>query len=303
MVSVAKSSAQGKGKELAGVQQAISEKKPSEGHATPGDKERSVEEKEKCYIQDNERCIVTGVANPHVCHIIPFAWNNTATRCDEASTLSILLDYFVTPGHCLYQLCREVGSSDKVWNMVALSPLLHSWWSKGYFALKYLGSDPAEATSSLAVITLQFRWMPRSSVQNGIHIVKLEDQRDPRKGLLAQLNHHYGDGVSTACDTEGCTGCYRTSLVGVANLESNHRICSGDIIKVRREAKYVPEFKSMIDLQWALICTAAMSGAAGTPELLRGLDDDQDEPSADKRVEEWRKDVVPGQEAESDESH
>ncbi|KAL6407905.1 hypothetical protein AUP68_08934 [Ilyonectria robusta] len=175
--------------------------------------------------------------------------------------------------------------------MVALSPLLHSWWSKGYyFAFKYLGSAPAEAPSSLAVITLQFRWMPRSSVQNGIHIVKLEDQRDPRKGLLAQLSHHYGDGVSTACgDTEGCTDCYRTSLVGVTNFETNHRICSGDIIKVRREAKYVDEFKSMMDLQWALICTAAMSGAAGTPELLRGLNDELS--ADDEMVEEWRKGV------------
>lgn len=108
--------------------------------------------------------------------------------------------------------------------MVALSPLLHSWWSKGYFAFKYLGSDPAEAPSSLAVITLQFRWMPRSSVQNGTHIVKLEDQRDPGKGLLAGLNHHYGDGVSADCNTERCTGCYRTSLVGVTKTICQRRM-------------------------------------------------------------------------------
>lgn len=31
-----------------------------------------------------------------------------------------------------------LGTSDRAWNMLCLTPTLHAWWGKGYFRLKYL---------------------------------------------------------------------------------------------------------------------------------------------------------------------
>lgn len=49
------------------------------------------------------------------------------------------------------------------------------------------------------------------------------------------------------------------------------------------------KFKSMIDVQWALVCAAAMSGTAQAPELLRGGDDDDDDNgyAVEERLREW----------------
>lgn len=53
-------------------------------------------------------------------------------------------------------LGKELGSSDKPWNMLDLSPLARKWWTRGLFAFKCLGVVKEE---SIATIQLQFRWM------------------------------------------------------------------------------------------------------------------------------------------------
>ncbi|KAF7550901.1 hypothetical protein G7Z17_g5409 [Cylindrodendrum hubeiense] len=231
----------------------------SPGHC---DKYRDKDEREKCYDQDHEH------------------WNNTTHRHLQTTKIATALT-LISPGNqCLYRLHADVGSSDKAWNMIALSPLLHSWWSKGYFAFKYVGTTPVKDHDNLSEITLQFRWMPRSPNPNGTRMIKLEDQRDPKKSLLDGLTHYYGDDISPPCGAE-CPDCQHTAHVGIHSLETNHRICSGDLIRVRRDTQFAFEFKSMIELQWGFICAAALSGAARAPEFLRRLEDDEDEEGED----------------------
>ncbi|KAL6410089.1 hypothetical protein AUP68_06499 [Ilyonectria robusta] len=113
-------------------------------------------ERDKCYNQDHGRCVVTGISNPHVCHIIPYTWNNTAYRQQYARRLTLALILVSHENTHLHVLQQGIGSSDKVWNMVSLSPLLHFWWSKGFFAFKCMGITPVDGSDNLSEITLQF---------------------------------------------------------------------------------------------------------------------------------------------------
>lgn len=85
---------------------------------------------------------------------------------------------------------------------------------------------------------------------------------------MSKLTHYSGD----AYGVEGCIDCPRIAAIAAHNIGTDHRVVSGDLIKVRRNTDVAERFKSMIDIQWALICAAAMSGAAQAPELL-GVDD------------------------------
>ena len=70
-------------------------------------------------------------------------------------------------------LGQELGSSDKHWNMIALSPLAHSLWGRGLFAFKCLGVIHEEP---LSTIQLQFRWMAHQSKSpNPYREINLED--------------------------------------------------------------------------------------------------------------------------------
>ncbi|KAH6955654.1 hypothetical protein BKA56DRAFT_563545 [Ilyonectria sp. MPI-CAGE-AT-0026] len=240
----------------------------AQGGSGQGETQRDRAERDKCYNQDHGRCVVTGLSNPHVCHIIPYTWNNTAYRHQRASWFTLALTLVSPRNPYLHVLQQGIGSSDKAWNMVSLSPLLHFWWLKGFFAFKCMGITPVDGSDNLSEITLQFRWMPRSPNPDASRFIKQDEQPDANRDFLSKLTHYYSD----ACGVEGCIDCPHTAAIAAHNIETDHRIVSGDLIKVRRNTDVAERFKSMIDIQWALICAAAMSGAAQAPELL-GVDD------------------------------
>ncbi|KAH7002261.1 hypothetical protein EDB80DRAFT_894357 [Ilyonectria destructans] len=134
----------------------------TQGGSDQGETQRDRAERDKCYKQDHGRCVVTGAPNPHVCHIIPYTWNNTPYRQRRACRLGLALGLVSPTNPYLHVLQQGICSSDKAWNMVSLSPLLHYWWSKAFFAFKCMDITPVEDSNNLSEITLQFRWMPRS---------------------------------------------------------------------------------------------------------------------------------------------
>ncbi|KAH7155135.1 hypothetical protein B0J13DRAFT_544861 [Dactylonectria estremocensis] len=71
-------------------------------------------------------------------------------------------------------LIKSLGSVGKAWNMMALGPLFYVWWSKTYFAFKYLRTTPHEAGLDVRNIQLQFRWMPQSPPLNSLRLIKFE---------------------------------------------------------------------------------------------------------------------------------
>ncbi|KAK5990201.1 hypothetical protein PT974_08467 [Cladobotryum mycophilum] len=92
-------------------------------------------------------CILTNVAHPIACHIVPFALNSSAKNINHYSTL----EYFVP---------ALLGAN---WNMICLHRYLHSWWSAGYFALQWLGSIRLD--DELDNVKVQFHWMPRNGLK------------------------------------------------------------------------------------------------------------------------------------------
>lgn len=262
----------------------------------PQDKERARNKTQakKCRELDHHRCVVTGARDPEVCHIIPFAWNSTTRSATKTAGLLATLRYFFNFGSSqLATLIIAPSGSDRAWNMIALNPTLHTWWSKGYFAFKYMGREDLESTGQSRV-QLQFRWMPRSIDSEWRRPVNLEHEKDPMNGLLAQLAHHYGRGAPSVCNVDdgcdGCDGCDKISGVAAVDLRTHRPIRSGHLFYVTRETSSVDSFKAMIELQWAIIHVAAMSGAATAVDLQR-LDDDDDFWSEDNIID-WQKEVV-----------
>ncbi|KAI9148127.1 hypothetical protein HJFPF1_11950 [Paramyrothecium foliicola] len=206
-----------------------------------------------CKISDKQRCVITGSSDPQACHIIPFTWNNTIQARADAQRYEEAIDTLIIPDDRGSQiLSNDVKASDKAWNMISLSPLLHSWWARGYFGLKWLGYD----------------------------ILTENENQDPKVNLLSMIRHVYGGErlPDQECE-DNCEHCTIIHHVQAYRIRQHYTIESGHIIRVVRDKTDIDNFRLMIDIQWAMICIAAMSGAAQVPEALRGEDDDEPDPT------------------------
>lgn len=200
---------------------------------------------------------------PGVCHIVPFAFG--ANDADAIATREMVLGSckFLADSRAVGELLgQHPGSSDKAWNMLTLNHLTRKWWNMGLFALKCLGVTQGD---SLATIQLQFHWMARPSNNPNPHReVDLED-REAVYQDIARLSK-----PPSIPSDEG-----RRSI-GIPRAESVRPVRSGDLLEIRMPFNEALKMKSMIDLQWTMISCMALSGAAGSPELLyeQGQPDD-----------------------------
>lgn len=247
---------------------------------TPKTAPRNNSEKTKCLNFDNRVCIVTGAPDPHVCHIIPFAWNKTTNHTQKAQRLKpVIANHLglLNDSHTsrlMAKLC-ELRGSDEVWNMLCLNPTLNDWWGRAYFGFKYLGAYPIPEQENTSSIKLQLVWMPRH-VNNGesLKTIKPEEQRDPHTQFSQTLIHYHGWG-STSCPVSNCTTCAHVKRVMSQDVQTSHPVLTGSIFRVTRDTDHVEMFKRVIDIQWAIICAASLSGRAQDVEL--HLDQDEDE--------------------------
>lgn len=150
-------------------------------------------------------------------------------------------------------LGKGLGSSDKSWNMLALSPLVCDLWARGLFAFKYIGVFKEEP---IATIQLQFCWMPQPTNPDPYRKIDFESSEE-----LAQDITRYAETSSTPQETRGA--------VSLANNNTSRAILSRDILKIRMPYDEAVKMKTMLHLQWAMISLLTLSGAAGFPELLR----------------------------------
>ncbi|KPM34325.1 hypothetical protein AK830_g12243 [Neonectria ditissima] len=257
---------------------------------------RDKDERAECLRLDKDQCIVTKTGDPAVCHIIPFAWNSREGNREKTESFKSALATCLGLGSArpvtaaLATLSIGLGKSDKTWNMLALSPTLHSWWGKGYFAFKWLGVLPIDPEKKhQQTVQLEFRWMPRSQVANRAQIIDFEEQNHSSTSLVGSLDHFYGPSQEHQCAPD-CSRCTETSIRCIYLGQTGHPIRSGTIVTVTRDRASIESFKVMIDLQWGLIRAAAMSGAALAPELLIGPSDDDDDISP-APIESWRENV------------
>jgi hypothetical protein len=145
---------------------------------------------------------------------------------------------------------------DPDWNTIALAPQLRRWWERAVFGLEYIGHSPVPGMG-LVEARLRFVWMPRCIHYHGLRRIDLAGQRDRENGLYSELGHVYGSG---AAGSDGCVHCMEVQL--------GSAIESGHTVRIRQSEKDVLSFRTMIEIQWAMVCIGAMSGAAQAPELL-----------------------------------
>ncbi|KAI7772170.1 hypothetical protein LZL87_009333 [Fusarium oxysporum] len=230
---------------------------------------RKEPELQECKKNDGGHCIVTGVANPDACHIIPFAFNNSDKNTKKTSVFSSTIRTMLgLPGNketedAIALLHQGKGSSDKQWNMICLSPSLHRWWGYAYWAFKWLDAAPITNDTKTCKIRLQFHWMPRNIKRDPTASFRLKDLPD----LDKQIKHCYGS-EPYLCNEQNCQACYGTKGIAAHNVESGRPIRTGDIFTIIRSTIDVPLCRTMFDIQWAIITSAAISGGALVPDQL-----------------------------------
>lgn len=184
---------------------AIPESKLSERASSLGQKAPASKEKEKARIYRNQamresakhydsyRCVVTGSADPHCCHIIPFLWNSTLEHLQIAISLEGVMSYFFRPDDpmLLGILSSRLGASDETWNIICLSPQLNTWWRHAYFGLKYLGHEDNKETG-MSTAELQFVWMPHSHYDKSKKRIDLNEEKHKASNIRACLKHMFG---------------------------------------------------------------------------------------------------------------
>ncbi|KAJ3540258.1 hypothetical protein NM208_g5135 [Fusarium decemcellulare] len=263
----------------------------------PKDIDRNDRERDRAEYLDENLCVVTQTARPEGCHIIPFAWNKNSETLNKTTTfMQLIANCFGIPRdektqNTLSKLNAGLGTSDRSWNVIFLCGNLHRWWEHGTWAFKWHGVlPPDEKRPEVATVQLQFVWLPRSESQLGGRRICLEEQYDPEKRLLAGLGHTNGSGDDSQCPKEDCQHCKAAGSCYIFDRYTQHPVISGRLVNVIRDRDVIDDFKVMVDLQWALLRAAAMSGAAGYAELPVGIDDDDDNDDANI-IELWRSQV------------
>ena len=272
------------------------------------DKEKSVPrngaERRKCFQRDGDKCIVTGSPDPEACHIIPFSWNATSGQQSQTlhhmKTLRIFMrkaeyeDLLLDLGIFGGVHAKTRGSSDKSWNMVSLSPQLHDWWGRAYWAFQVFNREEVEGIPEegakevegdkkrVEKVVLQFHWMQIP--------VDRQKRAMPSEGVVW--------GEASQLHTK-----LQQNERAAHNCSWHWPIRSGDLFEVFLEPEDAAKFVRMMDLQWSIINIVALAGAAGDPEFLVQKDEDPEEGGAKEEVDmgslmesvaSWARSVAPG---------
>ncbi|RSM14632.1 hypothetical protein CEP52_001163 [Fusarium oligoseptatum] len=235
-----------------------------EPSSTP--KKRNKTQSKNCRIRDKAACVLMGTNDPHVCHIIPFSWNNSYENLEKTSGVFFHAEAFLSRvwmkqfGGSI-QNPRVLASSDKTWNMICLNMQMHAYWREARFGLECLGYRPGAEGES--VVTLQFNWMPRSAMK-------------PTDEMNLQGKDSDFDRMVNSVESFWQGGSIPTSAE-LGQIKSGVPLISGHLIEIEMPSSDAPLFKAMIDFQWAMVVVAALSGAA----------DDEDSFDTYLRTMEW----------------
>ncbi|KAI3329130.1 hypothetical protein HD806DRAFT_519416 [Xylariaceae sp. AK1471] len=217
---------------------------------------RNEAEATKRKMLDDNACLITSTADPEVRHIIPFA------SCARPNTVATLRHHLIQTSRIFFSgsdvnstidlLANEVGGSDKAWNLLCLNQQLHFWWGKPYFGLKYLESEMSTENPDVTIITIQFQWLPklqsRIPLQRDAEYIKrfLESETVPKGGVIKAFRG------------------------------SGHPVQTGDTFRIKVSTTDADKMRQALNLQWALVRIAALTGGAEALEL---DDNDNDEPA------------------------
>ncbi|KAK4163699.1 hypothetical protein QBC43DRAFT_212340, partial [Cladorrhinum sp. PSN259] len=223
------------------------------------------------YIQkrkrlDNFRCIMTQTSNPEVCHIVPLSANASDAGMDLWRKCLYTIFGLGLMGTALLDrfeslFCSKLGVSDRHWNSICLAVTAHDFWSRGYFAFKYLGTkDPPLANpKSMVCLRIQLEWMPwrERDVEKNKPERSIGRSVDEFRTSLPEYENrrfppHCGD----------YRGTYGKPLVALSRPETGFNIEDGDIFEVLVERGHMEKMISCFQLQRAMIRILAIAGGA-----------------------------------------
>ncbi|KAL6697680.1 hypothetical protein J3F84DRAFT_369669 [Trichoderma pleuroticola] len=219
---------------------------------------QNANERAKCVARDGGACILTGAAFPNVCYIVPFEINASEASLAHYRDQFFHLTHLVRKGvhaQVMGLLDSGLGCSDKAWNMLCLHPTLREWWSKCFFGLKCIGIGPnpygvldvqRKYTGSY-LVKLQFHWMPRNS---GVHPRDYTQPDNDTIQKMLKIKERDDDAISEAQKSSSC------------------RLETGQIFTLSMSHEDATKMQMMIDIQWANVRLAAMSGLPGSWGLL-----------------------------------
>ncbi|KAF5609326.1 uncharacterized protein FSUBG_4119 [Fusarium subglutinans] len=240
-------------------------------------KARDGNEKDLCRERDMHRCVVTAATDPHVCHIVPWSLNKSlrnimSMRQFSAGISSMLgvrdggsYESILAPP---IQAGDPRGQSDKTWNMICLSPQLHSWWEKAYFAFEP-GLPQKLVGVQKARVDLQFHWMPKV----------ISNATTSYKSIAEQVEESLKSDPTLSVKPHTCHG----SPIVQAFLRSGERLATGHWFSIDMDIDEAEHFYNMMRLQWVSINIVALVGGAGCPDLCSFDDDDFMPPGLDVR--------------------
>ncbi|EFX05765.1 hypothetical protein CMQ_3834 [Grosmannia clavigera kw1407] len=149
----------------------------------------------------------------------------------------------------------SLGTSDKAWNMISLNPYLHAWWAKPHWGIECSGIVPRGEKHAVVIL---FHWMPHK-------------KGDPRRTIRVEPGTNDCQRMADAL-AEGSYGEGRgPDLKGYANAiqhSSFRPIVTGQEFEIALDTlEEANNMRKMINIQWACVRVAAMSGSAGPDDL------------------------------------
>lgn len=266
--------------------------------ADDAEKARDGNEKELCLARDMKRCVVTGAADPEVCHIVPWSLNKSLRNIMSTRQFSTGISSMLGARYGAYyegilapstqtsmQAEDPRGQSDKSWNMICLNPQLHAWWGKAYFAFK---PSITKKSGEKAIVDLQFHWMPKI----------ITNATSDYTSIANQLKESMKSDPTLSIKPHACHG----SPIVQAFLQSGERLATGHVFSVEMNITEALHFYNMMNLQWISIQIIALAGGAGCPDLSSSNDDDSmpfdfDVRNSDSEDESVANDLEPGNES------
>ncbi|DAA73589.1 TPA_exp: Uncharacterized protein A8136_4618 [Trichophyton benhamiae CBS 112371] len=229
-----------------------------------GELTRSSDEAEKCRERDSQKCIITGAGRPiEVAHIFPCSMRYA--QSPEASN-----DIY-SPWRVLRRFWSEdkvnewfraiLPTTETVTNMLCLAPHVHKYHEKAYFALK-----PVEVSEDRTQLKLSLYWLPRVDTPSAMRVSAKPD--------VPAINDRRWVGER---------GAQAVDKVKLYNVDTDLRICSGDLIVIKTanaDTHPLPDL-ALLQMQWVLQAVTALAGGAEPLDLEDNSDDESPDMAMD----------------------
>jgi HNH endonuclease len=216
--------------------------------------------RERAFARDRSGCLLTGVADAIVCHILPYYWSSNDHSIEKTTTnvsksaLGIVIDMRQQQ---LEETLNE--GCDELWNMLTLSSAIRKYWSRAYCGFRHVSTTDVRQAKKLdeqQIVRLQFIWLPR-----------------PPKETIPQGTGKFPE-INISQQRPGKD--YTTYPKTLEDYIPNHKdidslqptiacnVPSGKIISVQISKRDAPKLVKMIEIQWGIVCLIAMSGGFET---------------------------------------